>query len=258
MVLALLGAAALLYALATGLFTSRLLRFEVGRSPLAEGAMACATALLMGSALLAFDPGQAAAVHSSGLAVLFIAVAASVTALVVLRWGQFPLLGPVTSAMVGTVALAMALHAAFPATGARGPVSAVTVLHIAATLVGYLLFAPAFVLGNLYIGQSWRLKTKQPSSTRLPPLGTLEATAWRLLTVGFVLYTLGIVGGWLSTESAHQAIRPQHVMAALAWLIYAVALVRRYASGWRGVRPAVALLAGFVVTSGAVLLYVLR
>lgn len=257
MVLALLGAAALLYALATGLFTSRLLRFEIARSPLAEGAMACATAVLMGAALLAFHPSETA-VHASGLAVLFIAVAASVTALVVLRWGHFPLLGPVTSAMVGTVALALALQAAFPPVAARVPVTPVTVLHIAATLIGYLLFAPAFVLGNLYIGQSWRIKTKQPSSTRLPPLGTLEATAWRLLTVGFVLYTLGIVGGWLSTESTHQDFRPRHVLAAIAWLIYAVALVRRYTSGWRGVRAAVALLAGFVVTSGAVLLYVLR
>jgi len=257
MVLALLGAAALLYALATGLFTTRLLRFEIGRSPFAEGAMACATAVLTGAALLAFHPSENA-VHASGLAVLFIAVAASVTALVVLRWGQFPLLGPVTSAMVGTVALALALQAAFPPMDARGPVTAVTVLHISATLIGYLLFAPAFVLGNLYIGQSWRLKTKQPSSTRLPPLGTLESTAWRLLTVGFVLYTLGIVGGWISTESTHQAVRPRHVMAALAWFIYAVALVRRFSSGWRGVRAAVALLAGFVVTSGAVLLYVLR
>ena len=124
--------------------------------------------------------------------------------------------------------------------------------------LGYLLFAPAFVLGNLYIGQSWRLKTKQLSSAKLPPLVTLETSAWRLLTVGFVLYTLGIDGGYLSSESAHQSVRPQHVVAGLAWLVYATALVRRYASGWRGVRAAVALLAGFVITSGAVLLYVLR
>jgi len=255
MVHVLLAVAALAFGVATALFTSRLLRYEVERSALAEGAMAVATALLLGAAIVGFDPNE---IQMSGLAVLFIAVAASVTTLVVMRWGQFPLLGPVTSAMVGMVALAMAIHEAMPDQPPVGPVGTVTILHVSATLVGYLLFAPAFVLGNLYVAQSWRLKTKQPSSTRLPPLGTLETSAWRLLTLGFVLYTLGIVGGWLSSESVHDKLRPQHVLAAVSWLIYAVALVRRYASGWSGVRAAIALMAGFVVTSGAVLLYVLR
>jgi len=255
MVHVLLAVAALAFGVATALFTTRLLRYEVVRSAFAEGAMAVATALLLAAAILGFDPAQT---QMSGLAVLFIAVVASVTALIVLRWGQFPLLGPVTSALVGMVALAMAIREAMPDQPPMGPVRAVTVLHIAATLVGYLLFAPAFVLGNLYVAQSWRIKTKQPSSTRLPSLGTLETTSWRLLTLGFVLYSMGIIGGWLSTESAHQTLRPQHVVAAISWLIYAVALVRRYAAGWRGVRAAIALMAGFVVTSGAVLLYVLR
>jgi ABC-type uncharacterized transport system permease subunit len=228
---------------------------------------------LLAAAILGLHPSG---VGGSGLAVLFIAVAASVTALILLRWGHlvagaredgradarptlaFPLLGPVTAAMVGMVALAMAIHTALPESTPRGPMTIVTVLHVAATLVGYLLFAPAFVLGNLYVGQTWRLKTKQPSSTRLPALGTLEKSAWRLLTVGFVLYTVGIVGGWLSSGGAERALRPQHVVAALAWFVYAVALTRRYAFGWRGVRAAIALMAGFVVTSGAVLLYLIR
>lgn len=257
MVHVLLGIAALVFALATALYTRRLLRYEVERSVVGEGAMVVATALLFAGALAGFDPAQKA----SGTAVLFIVVAASVIALIVQRWGppgRFPLLGPVTSALVGVVALALAIHAALPERAPSGPVAAVTILHIAATLVGYLLFMPAFVLGNLFVAQTWRLKTKQPSATRLPPLGTLERGAWRLLTLGFVLYTLGIVGGWLSSESARGAIRPQHVVAASSWLVYAIALVRRYVSGWSGVRAAIALMGGFVLTSGAVLLYILR
>ncbi len=252
MVHVLLGLAAVVFGVASALFTARLLRYEVERSPFAEGAMAVATALALSGAILGFDPPLA------GLPVLFLAVAASVCALMVQRWGQFPLVGPVTAALVGTVALVMAIHEAVPNQPPTGAIGLVTILHISATLVGYLLFVPAFVLGNLYIAQSWRLKTKQPSSTRLPPLATLETSAWRLLTVGFVLYTLGIVGGWVSTEAAHQTLRPQHVFAGLSWLVYAVALARRYFGGWGGVRAAVTLLAGFVVTSGAVLLYVLR
>ncbi len=256
MVLALLGLAALAFALATALFQSRLVRFERARSRSAEAAMALATVLLLAAAIFGFDAANARS--GATIAVLFVGVAASGTALVILRWGDYPLLGPVTSALVGMVALAMLLHAAFPASAPTGPISTITILHVAATLVGYLLFVPAFVLANLYLGQSWRLKTKQPSSTRLPSLMTLETSAWRLLTVGFVLYSLGIVGGWISSEAATRELRPQHVIAAASWLVYAVALFRRYVSGWRGTRAAVALLTGFVTTSGAVLLYVMR
>lgn len=252
MILLVLGAASLLFGVATALFTTRLVRFELQRSTVAEGAMVIATALMLVAAVIGFE-----SVHASGLAVLFIGAVAAVTALVLLRIGQMPLLGPVTSALAGMVCLALALHLGWPDRPPPGVVGPVTILHVTATLVGYLLFAPAFVLGNLYVAQSWRLKTKQLQPTRLPPLATLEQSAWRLLTLGFVLYTLGIVGGWLSSGT-NGAVRPQHVVAAISWLVYAVALGRRYLSGWGGVRAAVTLLAGFVVTSGAVLLYMLR
>ncbi|MFO0747610.1 MAG: cytochrome c biogenesis protein CcsA [Myxococcota bacterium] len=183
---------------------------------------------------------------------------ASTTALVAERWGDFPLLGPVTAALVAMVALALGLHDLFPTPPGPHTVHAVTIIHVAATMVGFLLFVPAFVLSTLYVAQSWRIKTKQSSNPRLPSLVTLEITSWRLLTMGFVLYTLGIVGGALSSESSSLGIRPQHVLSAISWLIYAVALWRRYLGGWSGVRAAVTLLAGFVWTSGAVLLYVLR
>lgn len=256
MVLVLLGLAVFVFAVAAGLFHMRLLRYRVEPSRPAEAFMLVGAALLFSAAILGFDPTH----HRAGgvTAILFVGVAATGVSLVMLRWGDFPLLGPVTSAMVGVVSLALLLHMGLPSTTPIGPITTITILHITATLVGYLLFVPAFVLGNLYLGQAWRLKTKQPSSTRLPPLVTLETSAWRLLTVGFVLYTLGIVGGWLSSEHGIRELRPQHVVAASSWLVYAFALARRYAVNWSGPRAALALHAGFVLTSGAVLLYVMR
>ncbi len=53
-------------------------------------------------------------------------------------------------------------------------------------------------------------------------------------------------------------MRPQHVMAAVGWAIYAWALGRRALTGSGGVRSASALIGAFVITTGAVLLYVLR
>jgi len=245
------------FMVATGLFLVRLLRVEVARSASAEGVMAVATALLLGAALTGFE--RLGGPHGAApLALLFVAVAASTTSLVVQRWGDFPLLGPITAALVAMVGLALALHALFPPPAGAHVMRAVTILHIAATLVGYLLFVPAFALASLYVAQSWRIKTKQTSNPRLPSLVTLETSAWRLLTLGFVLYSLGILGGALSQEGSGQGVRPQHVLAAISWLMYGVAIARRHLQGWSGVRAAVFLLAGFVWTSGAVLLYVMR
>jgi ABC-type uncharacterized transport system permease subunit len=252
--------AAALFFLATGLFLSRLLRFERAPSRLAHGAMAVGTTLLLGALLAGF--GVLGEASGGPLVLLFVTLAASGGALLALRLGDAPLLGPVSAGFIGVVALALALHALAPSAPVRGALPVVTILHIAATLVGYLLLAPAFVLSLLYVGQAFRLKTKQEPNPRLPSLVTLEKRSWRVLALGFVLLTAGIVGGVVTgasrDASAGGLLRPQHVMAAVGWLVYAAALARRALTGSGGVRSASALIVGFVVTTGAVLLYVLR
>lgn len=257
MFLALLSSAAAAFIFATGLFLLRLLRAETARPVAAELVMGVATALSLAAALVGFEVLQAT--HQTlPLFVVFIAVAVAATSLIVMRWGDFPLLGPTVSSLTAMVCIALALHRVFPTPPGPHAVGPLTIVHISATLVGYFLFVPAFILATLYCAQSWRLKTKQSTSTRLPSLVTMELMAWRLLTMGFVLFTLGIVGGFITQESSGVALRPAHVLAAIAWLVYAVALYRRYATGWSGTRAAVTVLVGFVWTSGAVLLYVLR
>ncbi len=252
--------AAAAFLVATALFLTRLLRFERAPSRAAHGAMAVGTALLLGALLAGF--GLLGEASGGPLVLLFVTLAASGGALLAPSWGDSPLLGPVSAGFIGVVALALALHALSPSPATRGPLPAVAVLHIAATLVGYLLLAPAFVFALLYAGQAFRLKTKQGPNPRLPSLMTLEGRAWRLLTIGFALLTAGIAGGVVTgasrEASAAGLLRPQHVMAAIGWGIYAVALGRRALHGSGGVRSASALIVGFVVTTGAVMLYVLR
>jgi ABC-type uncharacterized transport system permease subunit len=252
--------AAAVFFVATGLSLSRLLRFERTPSRPAHGAMAVGAALLLGALLAGF--GVLGEASGGPLVLLFVTLVASGGVLLALHWGDAPLVGPVSAGFIGVVALALALHALTPGPVARGPLPLVTILHIAATLVGYLLLAPAFVLSLLYVGQAFRLKTKQGPNPRLPSLVTLERRAWRLLALGFVLLTAGIVGGIVtgaSREASPEALlRPQHVMASVGWLIYAAALARRALTGSGGVRSASALIVGFVVTTGAVMLYVLR
>jgi ABC-type uncharacterized transport system permease subunit len=257
MFIAILMLAAVAFFAATSLFLNRFVRFQRARSRAGLGAMAIGTALLLGALISGFGHGGEG--EGGPLVMLFVTLAAAGGVLLALHMGDFPLVGPVSSAFIGMVALALGLHASFPLPRAPGPLPLLAVLHITATFVGYLLFAPAFVLANLYVAQSWRLKTKQDPNPRLPSLMTLEKSAWRLLAIGFVLFSLGILGGSLTRAGGHDfTLRPQHVVAAIGWLIYAVALWRRFRSGWSGVRSAITLIAGFVVTTGAVLLYVLR
>lgn len=257
MFIAILMAAAVAFFLATALFLSRIVRFQRARSESAKGAMAIGTALLLAALIAGFTHARP---ESAGATVMLFAVlAVSGGVLLTLHWGDYPLVGPVSSAFIGMVALALGLHALFPPQHAVGPLPLFAVIHITATFVGYLLFAPAFVLANLFIAQSWRIKTKQEANRRLPSLVTLERSAWRLLALGFVLFTLGIVGGVLTRPGGRElSLRPQHVISAFGWLVYAVALWRRYRFGWSGVRSAITLIVGFVLTTGAVLLYVLR
>jgi ABC-type uncharacterized transport system permease subunit len=254
-IILLLAAAA--FFVATALFLGRLLRYDRAPSRGGPGAMAVGSTLLLGALLSGFGLGGEAS--GGALVLLFVTVAASGGALLALHWGDAPLLGPVSAGFIGVVALALALHALAPGSVHAGPLPLVAILHIAATLVGYLLLAPAFVLALLYAGQAFRLKTKQEPNPRLPSLLTLESRAWRLLAVGFVLLTLGIVGGVMTGRSSGAALaRPPHVMAAVGWAIYALALGRRALTGSGGIRSASALIVAFVITTGAVLLYVLR
>ncbi len=140
-----------------------------------------------------------------------------------------------------------------------GSLGAVTVVHIGATLLGFMLFVPAYVLSVLFLDQEYHLKNKTPGP-KLPSLLRLEQLSWRLVHVGFPIFSVGILLGvvWQELRGASSALRPEHLLAAGGWLVYAVVLALRLKTGWRGRRAALALMAAFVMTLSAALLYVMR
>lgn len=252
MQVALLALAALAYLLAAALSLTGLVRAHLQPARKAQWFTLGATILLLSSAL------SPEGLHSTSFAVTFLTVAAAGSVFVIQRWGDYPVLVPTISALACAVSSAATLHEVFPADFRQSPATMVTVMHIGATMVGYLLFLPAFILANLYLSQSWRMRTKQGLSAKLPPLMTLESFAWRLLSVGFVLFTLGILGGVITGDPSTRTLRPQHVLGTLAWLVFFGSLLGRALVGWRGVRAAVTLLIGFSLTTCVVLLYVFR
>ena len=81
-----------------------------------------------------------------------------------------------------------------------------------------------------------------------------------LLYIGFPLYSIGILLGllWQDSTSSATTVKPQHVIAAISWCIYAVAIYLRVRTGWRGRRAAITVMSAFVTTFAAVLLYMMR
>lgn len=244
---------------ATVIYVARLVRFDVAPPRAGHTAMGVGTLCLAGAAVSGLLADGGVGGYAAPLVVLLVAVAICAVGLVAQVYWDSPVAGPVVAPLVAVVscALLFKIELADPALATEG-LRAVTILHISATLVGFMLFIPAYVLSALFVGQVYRLKTKQLSSARLPSLMTLEQSGWRLLYIGFPIFTVGILLGVVWQDSVMSGLRPRHVFAALSWCIYAFAIYRRLATGWRGARAAVTLMVAFTVTVGAVLLYTLR
>ena len=84
----------------------------------------------------------------------------------------------------------------------------------------------------------------------LPPLLTLEALLFRIITLGFVLLTLTLATGFIFSETVFgRALSFSHktLFAVLSWIIFGSLLAGRHFYGWRGRAALRWTLAGFVV-----------
>ncbi len=234
------------------------------RTALVAGA--AAGAALAGAAGLDLTLAAAPHLPTAARVLVLLALGASGVFFVGRLWRDLPFVGPAILPVATAISFAAYVKAlSFGAAPvASGPLGALTVVHIGATMLGVLLFVPAYVLSVLFLSQEYRLKTKQLKGTRLPSLLSLEQSAWRLMYYGFPLYSVGILLGVIWADSTGPgaplgvALAPQHVLAALSWCVYAFAIYRRVTTGWRGRRAALSLMAAFVTTLGAVLLYAMR
>src|SRR5207302_8074718 len=74
--------------------------------------------------------------------------------------------------------------------------------HASMGMIAYGAFAMACVAGLMYLVQERQLKTRHLHSIfhHLPPLPDLHAAIVRLLWLGFVLYTAGLISGFFTGE----------------------------------------------------------
>ena len=75
--------------------------------------------------------------------------------------------------------------------------SALLPVHVAVNVLGIAAFALAFAAALGYVIQEWLLRRKQVVGVfqRLPPLDVLDSLGLKLVTIGFPLFTIGLVTG---------------------------------------------------------------
>lgn len=258
------GALALLSLAATALGFRRMRVADTGG--IAPAAVLAAITL-GGAAVFAYRWGwvtrswQPLAAHVDGL-LLVATILGAVLTYLTLRPGWIGLVAFATPAV--TLVLAWAFCAA---TWTYRPFALDTLeplwrgLHLTGVYAGTAVAALAAAAAALYLHVQHRLKHKRdvPGLGRLSSLESLERVVQQTATLGFVLLTVGLVTGLVIAVENPDHTRglgavwwrsPKVLLATVAWVIYALLMNLRYATGFRGTRAAVLAIAGFVLLLG--------
>lgn len=177
--------------------------------------------------------------------------------LVELRW-KLPALG---SLVVSLGVLLMLVGLSRSAEPAELPVvlrSPWLAAHVTLAILGYAAFAVAFCIALLFLAQNALLKSKRlaGASRLLPSVGVADDAAYRMVTLGFPIFTLGLIFGAIWAQRVWPGDwlwDPKITASIVTWLIFAAYLHARLAQGWKGRRTAVLLVVGFLCVLGTYL-----
>jgi ABC-type uncharacterized transport system permease subunit len=127
-----------------------------------------------------------------------------------------------------------------------------TALHLVLAIAGEALFVLASAAGAMFLIQNSLLKHKKSGSMSrfLPSLGDLDRINAIGLLWGFVLLTLGMIGGALYAALLWEEALlsdPKVLWSFAVWVFYGVLLHQRLAIGWKGFRMAALSCAAFAL-----------
>jgi ABC-type uncharacterized transport system permease subunit len=97
--------------------------------------------------------------------------------------------------------------------------------------------------------QEHQLRNKRPVSAMriLPPMQTMEELLIQMLAIGFFLLSMSLASGLMFVHDFFaQHLVHKTVLSILAWLIFGLVLVGRWAWGWRGMKLIRWTLGGFI------------
>jgi cytochrome c-type biogenesis protein CcsB len=122
-------------------------------------------------------------------------------------------------------------------------------IHVTIASLSEAAFLVAFAANIMYF-----LKKGLPGSSRfakrLPELNALDHIAYKAITIGYPLFTVGaLFAGAIWADQAWGSFwswDPKEVGSLIVWLVYSAYLHARFVKGWTGVRAAVLSVAGFI------------
>ncbi len=119
--------------------------------------------------------------------------------------------------------------------------------HAAIAILAYGAFGLAFVAGIMYLIQERQLKTRNLGSTflLLPAIEQLDVINYRLVLLGFIMLTAGMIGGVISYRIVGHWATTKIVWAVVVWLVYGAPIASRHLWSVRGRRSALVSVVSF-------------
>ena len=118
-------------------------------------------------------------------------------------------------------------------------------IHITAIFISIGLMALAFGAGVLFLIQAKSIKSKSKLAgfqKDLPALSALDKINAFTTTVGFPLFTAGVLFGFISARINWGTILsgdPKEFISLVVWGLYAWLFHQRFTQGWQGRKPAI-------------------
>ncbi len=158
---------------------------------------------------------------------------------------RLPAVGAIVVSTACLVLFAALLQAKHPIADTPILLGRLVSLHVITTLASFGIFAVSSVCAILYLIQNKLLRQHRKNAIfrKLPPLETLDKTAYHAAAYALPLLTLGLLLGIfrsLDPSLSHPAKAwledPHALTAMLAWCVYLFYFVARLALSWRGTR----------------------
>lgn len=121
--------------------------------------------------------------------------------------------------------------------------------HILLSLAAYSLFTLAAIQSIILSIQEQQLRHHHSGGIlrKLPPVQTMEHSLFQLITVGFILLTIGFITGIIFVEDLFaQHLIHKTVLSITAWIVFATLLWGRWKYGWRGNTAVKWTIVGFI------------
>jgi cytochrome c-type biogenesis protein CcsB len=120
--------------------------------------------------------------------------------------------------------------------------------HLSSCFIGYAAFIVSFVASILYLLKRGE-GGAQAANTILPPRETLDDISYKMIAIGFVMFSILIVTGMFRSKliwGSYWQWDQVQTWSLIAWLVYAVLLHGRFTWKWSGTLTAILSIIGFL------------